>query len=182
MTNFLQIKFGITKVFRTFEVPNTTKVADEATKILGGIFFAINSIDTVSKERCRNYRNCLNTIVPPLGIRQRKVRHRFFVVQKCLKTKYQMNNQIELPSLKDEANLPEALQSALSDYFQFNGTLADIEANLWTMMETATAGCEEVGLSAKDVLDFMMFYKTTKALVSVLHSYHAKTTVELCNN
>lgn len=182
MTNFSQKIFGNTKVFRTFEVPNTTQVADEATKTLGGIFFAIILLDTVLKKRCRNYRNGLNTIVPPVGIRQRKVRHRFFVVQKCLKTQYQMNTQIEIPSLKDDAQLPEALQSALYDFFQFNGTPADIEANLWAMMETATAGCEEIGLSAKDVLDFMMLYKTTKALVSVLHSYHAKTTVELCNN
>lgn len=37
--NFSQKIFGNTKVFRTFEVPNTTQVADEATKTLGGIFF-----------------------------------------------------------------------------------------------------------------------------------------------
>ena len=180
--NLSKIKFGITKVFCTFEVPNTLQVAEHATDDLVAFFMPLSKYRYCFLEkRCRNSRDGLNTIVPPVGIRQRKVRHRF-LLHKMPKIHSKMNNQIEMPSLKDEAHLPEALQSALSDYFLFNGTLADIEANLWTMLETATAGCQEVGLSAKDVLEFMMLYKSTKALVLVLHSYHTKTTVELCNN
>ncbi len=168
-------------MFRTFTTLNSNTGGGSCQNI-GGIFYAYTFLYDTVEKRCRNYRDGLNTIVPPVGIEQRKVRHRFLLCKNAQKHSIKMNNQIEMPSLKDEANLPEALQSAISDFFQFNGTPADIEANLWTMLETATAGCEEVGLCAKDVLDFMMFYKTTKALVSVLHSYHAKTTVELCNN
>ena len=177
--NLSKIKFGITKVFSTFEHPIRTAVA--TAQYLAVFLCLIFCKDTCDKTRCRDYRNCLNTIAL-CGLDNGNLRHRVLSYINKISNSTKMNNQIEMPSLKDEAHLPEALQSALSDYFLFNGTLADIEANLWTMLETATAGCEEVGLSAKDVLEFMMLYKSTKALVSVLHSYHTKTTVELCNN
>lgn len=180
--NLSKIKFGITKVFCTFEVRKDYCTEQRCSELFNlWAFFMPISLYIYHSNRVVIIHSSLGRTKSRTGLFAGELVATFFAPY-AIKYVQKMNNQIEMPSLKDEAHLPEALQSALSDYFLFNGTLADIEANLWTMLETATAGCEEVGLSAKDVLEFMMLYKSTKALVSVLHSYHTKTTVELCNN
>jgi hypothetical protein len=91
------------------------------------------------------------------------------------------NNTIKLPS-KNDGKLPEALQSAISEFFTYNGTPSDIEQRQWDMLQSATAGIEEIGLDAKSVLDFMFLYRTSKELFNQLHLFHQKESIELCNN
>ena len=132
--NFSQIKFGITKVFRTFEVPNTLQVAERYQNI-GGIFYVI-ILDTVEK-RCRNYRDGLNTIVPPVGIRQRKVRHRFLlcIMPKIHSIKMKIFQTVSLGGQELNINgtfsLPNAL-TAYSFFRQFSGmrVVAEIEGDV----------------------------------------------------
>lgn len=94
----------------------------------------------------------------------------------------QTNQTIASPSMNEDANLPTALQEAINEFFSYNGTPAEIDEKLFSMLESATAGVEEVGLNAKEVLRYLSLYKAAKVLFAQLHSFSAKTNVELCKN
>jgi hypothetical protein len=139
----------------------------------------IDFIDTV-EARCRSSRNCLNTIALA-GLDNGNDGTVFCRLKQISNNAKMKNNTIKLPS-KNDGKLPEALQSAISEFFTYNGTPSDIESTQWEMLESATAGVEEIGLSASEVLNFMFLYKTSKELFQILHSFHSTNTIELCKN
>lgn len=148
--------------------------------LLSGIFCAL-FILLIPVKRCRNYRDCLNTI-PLYEVRNGKYDTVLCCASKNLNSTMQTNQTIALPSLDEQAKLPEALHGAAVNFFDQIGNPAIIDEMLLTMLEAATAGVEEVGLGTKDVLSYLSFYRATKTLFVHLHSFTAQTNVELCTN
>jgi hypothetical protein len=164
----------------TFVYP--IRIAVATAQIIAVFLCLIVFNDTDGKTRCRNYRNCLNTIAL-CGLDNGKSGTVFCRLQALKSNSVMQTNQtIALSSMSEDANLPTALQEAINEFFCYNGTPADIDEKLFSMLESATAGVEEVGLDAKEVLGYLFFYKTDKVLFNQLHSFTAKTNVELCKN
>ncbi len=94
----------------------------------------------------------------------------------------QTNQNIDLSSMSEDVNLPTALQEAIQEFFSSNGIPKDIDDKMFSMIESATAGVEELGLDAKEVLNYLFFYKTAKVLFAQLYFFTAKQSIELCKN
>jgi len=146
------------------------------------VFLCLIFCNDTYETRCRDYRNCLNTIAL-CGLDNGNLRHRVLsYIIKISNSIMQTNQNIALSSMSEDANIPTALQEAIQEFFSYNGTPQDIDDTMFSMLESAITGFEEGGSDAKEVLNYLFFYKTAKILFAQLHPFTSKTTVELCKN